>query len=271
MRRGPATRAPQSDRAELIAALASAARGWHVLTTSPGRKVPLTAHGLHDATTDPAVIAAWWHRWPTAGVAIATGAASGIIVLDVDPRHGGDDTLHDRERAHGRLPDTPRVFTGGGGLHVYLAHPGGAVPCSAGALGTGLDVRGDGGYVVAPPSRHPSGRGYAWEVGASPEDVPLAPVPKWLLELRVCPPAGEPRPADEWAALVRDGADAGARNQAVARLAGYLLRCRPAPRVVLELVRAWSASRCRPPLGDDEITRTVDSIARREMRRRGAG
>ena len=76
---------------------------------------------------------------------------------------------------------------------------------------------------------------------------------------------------DEWAALVRDGADAGARNDAVARLAGYLLRRRPAPRVVLELVRAWNASRCRPALEDDEITRTVESIAARELRRREAG
>src|SRR5207247_2426317 len=105
--------------------------GCRDASARPGVQRP--RHGLHDATTDPALIAAWWHRWPTAGVAIATGAASGIIVLDVDPRHGGDDTLHDRERAHGRLPDTPRVFTGGGGLHVYLAHPGGAMPFSAGA------------------------------------------------------------------------------------------------------------------------------------------
>jgi hypothetical protein len=252
----------------LAAARAYAARGWHVLPARAGAKVPLTPHGVHDATTAADTIAAWWRRWPTAGVAIATGAASGLVVLDVDARHGGDDTLADLERAHGRLPDTPRVLTGGGGLHVYLAHPGGAVPCSVGALGPGLDVRADGGHVVAPPSPHASGRRYAWEVGASPADVPLAPVPPWLLARLVEQRSRAPRPADEWAALVRDGADAGRRNDAVARLAGYLLRRRPAPHVVLELVRAWSASRCRPPLADDELVRTVDSIARRELRRR---
>jgi hypothetical protein len=99
--------------------------------------------------------------------------------------------------------------------------------------------------------------------------MPLAPVPSWLLEqLRHDRDGREARPADEWATLVRDGTAEGQRNDAVARLAGYLLRRRPAPRVVLELLRAWSESRCRPSLGDDEIIATVDSIARREAARR---
>jgi len=250
-------------------ALAYAGRGWPVLPLRG--KVPLVAHGVHDATTDPTTIAAWWRRWPDADAGIATGAVSGIIVLDVDPRHGGDDTLHDVERARGPLPDTPRVLTGGGGTHIYLAHPGGTVACSAGALGPGLDVRGDGGYVVAPSSLHASGRPYTWEVGGGLEDAPLAPVPSWVLELHRGRTNGDATPPDEWEALVRAGAPEGRRNDAVARLAGYLLRRRPAPRVVLELLRAWSESRCRPPLGERELVATVDSIARREMRRRGVG
>ena len=90
-------------------------------------------------------------------------------------------------------------------------------------------------------------------------------------EIRRAIADGEARPVDEWARLVRAGVDMGGRNDAVARLAGYLLRRRPAPRVVLELLRAWSESRCRPPLGERELVATVDSIARREMRRRGVG
>lgn len=251
------------------AALGYVARGWHVVPVRPSGKVPLTPHGVHDATTDPAIIAAWWARWPRAGVAIATGTPSGLIVLDIDPRHAGDDSLADLERRHGTLSDTPRVLTGGGGAHIYLSHPGGSMRCSVGALGLGLDIRADGGFVVAPPSGHASGRRYEWEIGAGPDDVPLAPVPPWILEgLRRGRSAGDATPSDEWAGLVRAGAAEGQRNDAVARLAGYLLRRRPAPRVVLELLRAWSASRCRPPLGDREIIATVDSIARREAARR---
>jgi hypothetical protein len=93
-----------------------------------------------------------------------------------------------------------------------------------------------------------------------------------MLALRPVSPTGQPpaRPADEWAALIRDGAPEGCRNDCVARLAGYLLRRRPAPRVVLELIRAWSESRCRPPLSEDEILRTVDSICRAEAERRSS-
>ena len=151
---------------------------------------------------------------------------------------------------------------------MLFAHPGGHVPNKV-ALGNGLDVRGDGGYIVAPPSLHASGRPYAWDLSAHPDEVPLAPVPGWLLaSLRCGDSVVEPRPPDEWVVLVRDGAAEGRRNDAVARLAGYMLRRRPAPRVVLELLRAWSESRCRPPLPDRETIATVDSIARREAARR---
>jgi len=134
-------------------------------------------------------------------------------------------------------------------------------------LAPGIDLRGDGGFVVAPPSKHQSGRRYAWELGASPDDVPLAPTPGWLLE-RICSerPACASRPPDEWA-LVRRPIIAGTRNDSLARLAGYLLRRRPAPRVVLELVRAVNETRCTPPLSDHEIERIVDSIAGREAER----
>jgi hypothetical protein len=113
---------------------------------------------------------------------------------------------------------------------------------------------------------------YAWEIGHKPDDLPLAPVPGWLLErIRADRPTAAPRPPDEWAALVRGPIAEGARNDSLARLAGYLLRSRPAPRVVLELVRAVNHAHCRPPLPDHEIERIVDSIARRELARTREG
>jgi hypothetical protein len=138
----------------LAAALVYAARGWPVFPVNG--KEPLTARGFKDASLDPAGIRAWFDCYPEAGVAIATGAVSGLVVLDEDTPHGGGGSLAQLSR----LPETYTVLTGGGGKHYYFAHPGEPVPCSAGKLGPGLDVRGDGGYVVAPPSVHASGRPY---------------------------------------------------------------------------------------------------------------
>ena len=145
------------------AALKYAAQGLSVFPCKPRGKTPLTKHGLKDATCDLDQIKAWWDRWPEANVAIATGAISGTIVLDVDPRHGGDDSLATLEASFGKLPETPTVLTGGGGLHIYFRHPGIEIPNSAGRVGPGIDVRGDGGYVIAPPSIHASGNEYLWK------------------------------------------------------------------------------------------------------------
>jgi hypothetical protein len=246
----------------LAAAIAYVRRGWRVFPVAG--KLPRLVAWPVQATTDEATVRRWWGTWPTADIGIATGG--GLVVVDVDPRHGGDSSLADLERHHGPLPDTPRVLTGGGGVHVYLAVE--QLIGNRAGLAPGLDLRGDGGFVVAPPSKHASGRRYVWELGASPDDVPLAPAPRWLLErIREGPSTGVPRPPDEWAALVRGPIAEGARNDSLARLAGYLLRRRPAPRVVLELVRAVNEARCQPPLPDHEIERTVDSIARREVER----
>jgi hypothetical protein len=188
-------------------------------------------------------------------------------VLDVDPRHGGDDALTELERQHGALPDTARVSTGGRGTHVYFA-PDARFTTSRGGLPVGLDVRGHGGYVILPPSIHPNGRTYQWEIGARPADVAFAPAPQWLLErVHGSRTNGVARPPDEWAALIHGPIATGERNDTIARLAGYLLRRRPDPRVVFELVRAVNQARCTPPLSDEEVLRTVDSIARCEAER----
>ncbi len=137
-------------------------RSWAVLPIRPGTKVPATGHGLHDATTDLDVIAAWWRRWPRAAVAIRTGGVSGLFVVDVDKRHGGWDSVGALDEADRWQWRTARVLTPTGGAHFYFRHPGG-LPNSAGKLGAGIDTRGEGGYVLAPPSPHPDGGRYAWQ------------------------------------------------------------------------------------------------------------
>lgn len=151
-------------------------------------KHPYTLHGLHDATTDMAVIRRWWRTWPHANVAARTGShpdGAGLIVLDVDPAHGGNVSLAVLTAARELLPVTLEVATGGGGRHLYFRHPGHAVPNSVGRLGPGLDVRADGGYVLVPPSRHLSGGEYRWQ------PAPIAALPTWLDALMATPP---PRP-----------------------------------------------------------------------------
>ena len=123
----------------------------------------LVPHGFKDATTDEATIRRWWARFPQANVGIRTGAVSRLVVLDVDPAHGGERSLASLIGQHGDLGGAPQVRTGGGGRHCYFRHPGTGrvIKNSVGSLGPGLDLRGDNGYVVAPPSRTAKGE-YAW-------------------------------------------------------------------------------------------------------------
>ena len=117
---------------------------------TPG-KHPRILQWPENATTRPGMIRSWWGRWPEANIGLVTGEASRLVVLDVDPRHGGHVGLEELERQFGPLPATVEAQTGSGGRHLLFKHPGQRVSNSAGILGPGLDVRGDGGYIVVPP------------------------------------------------------------------------------------------------------------------------
>jgi len=196
---------------------------WRADCSSPA-KHPRVAGGLTVASIDAATIERWWRRWPAANVAIRTGAVSGMVVLDVDPAHGGDDSLDALLTQHGPFPPGAVVHTGSGGRHFYFAHPGGVIRNDTGRrLGPGLDIRGDGGYVIAPPSRHHSGSPYRWAT----QDRQLPDPPGWLLDrLReplhpptrsVLPKAGpsSPRRLSAWAraALERELASVSAAQE----------------------------------------------------------
>ena len=151
---------PWGESALLRSALHYASCGIEVLPVKAGTKEPLTQHGFHDATTDEEVIREWWARWPTANVG---GRPRGLgLVLDVDPRNGGDIGYANWEADHG-CHDTATAATGGGGRHVWFAcGPVKNTKYGQGDRYVGIDIISATGYVIMPPSQHPSGGRYDW-------------------------------------------------------------------------------------------------------------
>lgn len=242
------------------AALFYLKRGWSVIPIAPASKKPPATFKwteFQERLPTPQEVEAWWRTWPRAGVGIITGKVSGIIVLDVDTEKGADANFIYRTYP------TPLVAqTGSGGGHFYYAYPEGKdyVPNVVGKKDgrpTGYDLRGDGGYVVAPPTLHPSGRCYDW---ISSGDIP-APMPLKLQQM-VLPKAalnGQAQSTEPWLADALKGVGEGARDDTCARLAGYYFGRGMPEDVVLEQLLLWN-ERNDPPLSDEDIHKTVKSI-----------
>jgi hypothetical protein len=243
-----------------------ARRGWSVVPVEHAGKRPLVAWmELQTRRASLDEIEAWFSRQPQANVGVVTGAVSGVVVLDVDAAHGGMDSIAAWEAQHGPLPTTVEARTGGGGRHVYFLHPGQNVPNRV-AIAPGVDIRGDGGCIVAPPSAHASGGRYAWLPGHAPHEVGLAPMPHWLLGLLRSSHGQSGHRLSHWRRLVREGVEQGARNSTIASLAGHLLWHGVDAQVVLEMLMVWNEARCRPPLSADEVARVVASVTRAHER-----
>lgn len=162
------------------AALDYLARGWSVIPVREKAKRPAIPWKTYQSKcVSEKKLREWFRRSPDYNVAIVTGALSDLVVLDVDPRHGGNESLRKLEKQHGALPQSMESITGGGGRHIYFSHPGGVVRNRIN-IEPGIDLRGDGGCIVAPPSVHPSGKCYRWLKGHGPGQVKLARLPDWL-------------------------------------------------------------------------------------------
>jgi hypothetical protein len=269
----------------LRAALTYARRGWPVAPAHSPRsdrscscsdaacdrigKHPRTRHGLTDATTDEKTIREWWQKWPDANVLIRTGKVGDryLVALDVDVKHDGEENLARVLNEHAAdLPDTPRAITGGGGSHVFMWSrlPVKSSVGSNGGIAPGVDVRGVGGYVIAAPSRHESGREYTWDAGAHPADLAIAEAPAWFVA--VAGLAGERvkvKPSDVEGAEISEIFEGG-RNNALMRIAGAMRRPGVGERAILAALRIVNDDRCRPPLDDWEVEKIARSIARCE-------
>lgn len=177
-------------------ALWYAQKGWLVLPCKPSTKVPLIGDWPNAASTDPEQICSWWGQWPTANIGCVMGPRSGVFTLDVDlPKKTGDPDGHDSlaalEAEHGPLPATLKQRTGSGGTHYIFKYPNGRKVISrAGKVAPGIDARGEGGFIVVAPSRHPDGGTYEWV----PDETDIADAPEWLLD-KVAPLTSEKQEA----------------------------------------------------------------------------
>ncbi len=253
------------------AALEYAARGWLVIPLhspmvrgcSCGRaecaspaKHPRTVHGLKDASRDPATIREWWRRWPEANIAILTGPESGILVLDVDGKRG-EESLIDFERRGLHLPDTWVVRTGGGGQHLYFIWPEGAdVRNSQSKIAPGLDIRGLGGYAVAPPSLHSSGARYEVDESA----IPLVCTPGWLLSLIQEQDARQGRQREPAPGPVIEHPH---RTPHLVSLAGTMNKRGMRPAAIEAALLEENAATCFPPLQTEKVRAIARDIPAR--------
>jgi hypothetical protein len=248
----PRTEQTASAASDLLdAALSYAHRGWPVFPVRG--KVPLTPHGVKDATTDPIAIREWWNKWPDANIGIATGLSSHLVVLDIDGVEG-ENSLKELEAQFGKVPATLEAQTGNSGRHLYFESRDErlVIRNSSSTLGRCLDVRGEGGYVVAPPSIHVTTRKcYQW-INREP---PL-PVPAWIAAGKPSLKLAFDRPQPP--ARIREGS----RNATLASLAGTMRRPGMTQDAIEAALLAENTSRCDPPLPETEVRLIARSISR---------
>jgi putative DNA primase/helicase len=223
-------------------------------------KHPRINNWVDQATADPIMVEKWWGQmWPDANIGILTGSRSGLVVLDVDPDHGGDISLLDLELQYGKLPDTVETITGGGGRHIYFRDRELNITNSSGKIGDGLDVRGEGGYVVAPTSLHVSGKKYEWEVSSYPGIVELSDIPDWLYRLTI---SSSQQKSDDNANPMPQNIHRGQRNSTLASFAGTMRNSGMEGNEIETALQTLNLKRCIPPLSSEEVQQVAYSIAR---------
>lgn len=246
----------------LEAAKRYASLGLAVVPLMKRSKKPIFTDWTNLPRADGALVERWWSSTPEANIGILTGQKSGVFVLDVDSKNGGNDTYSELLAQHGQMPDTWEVMTGNGGRHCYFRFPAFDVRNVAGLL-PGIDIRGTGGQVVAPPSIHPeTGRRYEWDGLREIEETPIAEAPPWLIDLLV----KHNKPEFKTARTVPDKIHAGVRNSTLVSLAGSMRRLGLNEQEMLPTLLQVNRERCEPP----EAEAAIHTIAHSMMRYRPA-
>jgi predicted P-loop ATPase len=228
---------------------------WAVFPVSQQTKKPLTPHGCKDAKKNTGAIRAWWKRYPDASIGVATGSASNLLVIDEDvDEDKGLNGVHEMqlwERDNGELPETVRAITGRGGAHLYFHYSGKDLGNRAGVI-DGVDVRGEGGYIIAPPSIHPNGTQYEWE--CDPEETELSEIDdnvKKLLALTKKTPGAKFK--------LPQKIEAGQRNSTLYRFACSLQSQGLTDEAIHAAVMAENEARCTDPLTEEEVNQLIGS------------
>ncbi len=212
---------------------------------SPG-KHPRNYNGLKGATTDETQIVKWWKKWPDANIGIRTG--KGLFVLDVDEDEG-EDSIRELEEKYWKLPETWECLTGRG-RHIYLQSPTDKyIKSSRSLIGNKLDVRCEGGYVVAPPSRHYFGNRYEWECTCHPEDILMVEAPEWLIRLACTRKKSKGR----WGSTFKPVLQVGERNETLFKEACHLRDLGLSRERVEHYTHLRNRCDCQPPLKDTEV------------------
>lgn len=243
----------------LGAALSYREQGWSVIPISASKKIAKVKwKAFQQRRASPDEIRSWWERWPNARVGLVTGRISNLVVVDVDPDRGGDANGWSEQQ-----PTEYQVRTRRGGRHFYYVAPkDSVVRNSVDRIAAGIDVRGEGGYVVAPPSA-----GYEWQ-GRHPASATLRSgdgPPMYRDHVRF--PTRRQRSDEQWLERTLQGVAHGERNDACARLAGYYVKQRIPADVIIAQLLAWNKLN-DPPLAESEIRTTVESVSRTAADRR---
>lgn len=245
----------------LDAALSYARQGLAVFPLVEGAKNPATANGFKNASTDEEAIRSWWGKNHNYNIGIACGNGTLVIDLDVDEAKGEDGTatLRKWEGEHGKLPETATAVTGRGGMHM-LYHVDGEARCSANPK-LGVDVRGDGGYIVAPPSIHPNGTRYEWERDPREREVADADANVMAFIEFV---QGKKDDDGNKALSIPGEIESGGRNNTLFKMACSLQSKGLSNSAILAAVMAENAEKCNPPLSNNEVRRLVESALTKE-------
>ena len=240
------------------AAIEYAKKGFAVFPLKYRDKVPLTRNGCKDATTDAAQIKAWWQKYPNANIGLATGSVSQnvfVIDLDIDEDRGidGYHSLEDWQREHGDFPETWTAITGRGGYHLYY-RGNGKIKNRAGII-DGVDIRGNGGYVVAPPSIHKNGNRYEWEY--SPDEFEIAKADNNVEYF-----LNHDDQKQSTTFTMPNIVAAGQRNQMLFRFACMMQAKGASDQSVFAATMAENESSCSPPLTEQEVKVIVSSATR---------
>ena len=231
---------------------------------SPG-KHPRNYNGLKGSTTDETQIVKWWKKFPDPNIGLRTGR--GLFVLDVDGDEG-EGSLYELQEKHEKLPDTWECLTGKG-RHIYLSCPSDKyIKSSTSQVGFDLDVRCEGGYVIAPPSRHYFGNTYEWEVSSHPDDIPLAEAPGWLIRLACTRKKSNRR----WGSSFKTILHIGERNETLFKEACHLRDLGLDRDKVEHFIYLRNRCDCIPLLKDGEVEtllRSAYSYPKRNPRKKG--